>query len=120
MLLVFLSLTALVCLFFFFQAEDGIRYPLVTGVQTCALPILCDQRNLPSELARIEIGNVHPVEQDAPLLRIEKAQEQLEHGGFARARRPDKGYRLAWVKGEGNAVQGLVLGSRGIAERHIV
>ena len=25
---------------FFFQAEEGIRYPLVTGVQTCALPIL--------------------------------------------------------------------------------
>src|SRR5438105_10344176 len=25
---------------FFFQAEDGIRDPLVTGVQTCALPIL--------------------------------------------------------------------------------
>src|SRR5438105_12344916 len=25
---------------FFFQAEDGIRAPLVTGVQTCALPIL--------------------------------------------------------------------------------
>src|SRR5207247_5842036 len=29
---------------FFFQAEDGIRDPLVTGVQTCALPILRDQR----------------------------------------------------------------------------
>src|SRR5438105_15407651 len=27
------------CIFFFFQAEDGIRDPLVTGVQTCALPI---------------------------------------------------------------------------------
>src|SRR5438094_2656025 len=26
-------------LFFFFQAEDGIRYRTVTGVQTCALPI---------------------------------------------------------------------------------
>src|SRR3712207_9169097 len=25
--------------FFFFQAEDGIRYIGVTGVQTCALPI---------------------------------------------------------------------------------
>src|SRR5574340_1348097 len=25
--------------FLFFQAEDGIRYLLVTGVQTCALPI---------------------------------------------------------------------------------
>src|SRR6266536_6379722 len=28
--------------FFFFQAEDGIRDPLVTGVQTCALPISAD------------------------------------------------------------------------------
>src|SRR5690606_40337882 len=27
------------CVFFFFQAEDGIRYFHVTGVQTCALPI---------------------------------------------------------------------------------
>src|SRR6185312_16522467 len=27
-------------LFFFFPAEDGIRALLVTGVQTCALPIL--------------------------------------------------------------------------------
>src|SRR3989441_4562217 len=26
-------------IFFFFQAEDGIRDKLVTGVQTCALPI---------------------------------------------------------------------------------
>src|SRR5688500_19629395 len=26
-------------IFFFFQAEDGIRYYKVTGVQTCALPI---------------------------------------------------------------------------------
>src|SRR5256885_8566136 len=27
------------CIFFFFQAEDGIRDYKVTGVQTCALPI---------------------------------------------------------------------------------
>src|SRR6266496_5195903 len=26
-------------MFFFFQAEDGIRFLYVTGVQTCALPI---------------------------------------------------------------------------------
>src|SRR5258708_31112204 len=31
-------LVGYVC-FFFFQAEDGIRDDLVTGVQTCALPI---------------------------------------------------------------------------------
>src|SRR5207248_8713338 len=29
--------------FFFFQAEDGIRDRTVTGVQTCALPILAAQ-----------------------------------------------------------------------------
>src|SRR5207244_6577744 len=31
--------TTLYIFFFFFQAEDGIRDDLVTGVQTCALPI---------------------------------------------------------------------------------
>src|SRR5574339_671450 len=35
--------------FFFFQAEDGIRYRLVTGVQTCALPIL--ELRLPLEMS---------------------------------------------------------------------
>src|SRR2546421_1678839 len=30
--------------FFFFQAEDGIRDLIVTGVQTCALPISCRER----------------------------------------------------------------------------
>src|SRR5687768_18277775 len=30
-------------LFFFFQAEDGIRDVAVTGVQTCALPIYLEQ-----------------------------------------------------------------------------
>src|SRR5689334_23590942 len=33
----------LCCLFFFFQAEDGIRDGTVTGVQTCALPISFNQ-----------------------------------------------------------------------------
>src|SRR5437867_6869330 len=33
-------LIVVLVLFFFFQAEDGIRDRTVTGVQTCALPIL--------------------------------------------------------------------------------
>src|SRR5258708_14338847 len=33
------SMCSVFCCFFFFQAEDGIRDDLVTGVQTCALPI---------------------------------------------------------------------------------
>src|SRR5205823_9906461 len=32
--------------FFFFQAEDGIRDKLVTGVQTCALPISVETGSL--------------------------------------------------------------------------
>src|SRR5688572_31729539 len=32
------------CIFFFFQAEDGIRDLTVTGVQTCALPISSARR----------------------------------------------------------------------------
>src|SRR6478735_11389326 len=34
----------LLCIFFFFQAEDGIRDYKVTGVQTCALPIYVPDR----------------------------------------------------------------------------
>src|SRR5947207_10615867 len=43
-------------LFFFFQAEDGIRDHCVTGVQTCALPISCPGRwraqSVPTRLVR--------------------------------------------------------------------
>src|SRR5687767_15755114 len=35
----FVILLSFFFFFFFFQAEDGIRDKLVTGVQTCALPI---------------------------------------------------------------------------------
>src|SRR2546430_4526031 len=39
--------------FFFFQAEDGIRDLTVTGVQTCALPILVS-------ISRRVLGEEHP------------------------------------------------------------
>src|SRR2546430_7207817 len=46
-------------MFFFFQAEDGIRDLTVTGVQTCALPILhagsgaaCLHRRPPNDVSR--------------------------------------------------------------------
>src|SRR5205823_10687343 len=41
---------ALLVWFFFYQAEDGIRGKLVTGVQTCALPI--SPRSSPASCAR--------------------------------------------------------------------
>src|SRR2546429_4012514 len=44
LIIVYLTSTSyiyiLILFFFFFQAEDGIRDVAVTGVQTCALPIL--------------------------------------------------------------------------------
>src|SRR5256884_9012014 len=41
---------------FFFQAEDGIRDVAVTGVQTCALPILLLLNETPSVSARRRTG----------------------------------------------------------------
>src|SRR2546429_6311936 len=59
---------ALCC--FFFQAEDGIRDVAVTGVQTCALPIL-------SEVP--EVTPAKPVDQAIPLPQIADRAEQLDH-----------------------------------------
>src|SRR3989441_13352580 len=60
-------------MFFFFQAEDGIRDKLVTGVQTCALPIFDpgDQAGGARERrdrARLEAGGRGRVSCGAPLL----------------------------------------------------
>src|SRR5688500_5002264 len=41
-------------MFFFFQAEDGIRYYKVTGVQTCALPIWLLDRALDALLLELQ------------------------------------------------------------------
>src|SRR5256885_12338006 len=57
-------------LFFFFQAEDGIRDYKVTGVQTCALPICLEDR-VQGELA----GRVAPSDDVAELV----ARERTEH-----------------------------------------
>src|SRR2546429_7096385 len=44
----------MVVFFFFFQAEDGIRDVAVTGVQTCALPIL--QATNPNATSKIGLA----------------------------------------------------------------
>src|SRR2546429_4075471 len=55
--------------FFFFQAEDGIRDVAVTGVQTCALPILSEDwfspvygRKEPSPTLRVTTSASLPFE----------------------------------------------------------
>src|SRR5207245_8844179 len=49
-----ISLFVVFFVYFFFQAEDGIRDATVTGVQTCALPILlfvCVENSCRSQIA---------------------------------------------------------------------
>src|SRR5690349_8855569 len=101
------------CFFFFFQAEDGIRDLYVTGVQTCALPILVslssdarafqDQMLRARSLARIadalwrvdteqgrllfrkawEAAEVADQESDKKLQEEIAKQKSLTGGGFA-------------------------------------
>src|SRR5256885_7527199 len=63
--------------FFFFQAEDGIRYYKVTGVQTCALPI-CPQ---PSDRGR---GRLDPISDD-PFLHEFRVGLHRRRGGLRTA-----------------------------------
>src|SRR2546422_4372698 len=48
----------LVFVFFFFQAEDGIRDVAVTGVQTCALPISSTSPESAQRASLPEMGSV--------------------------------------------------------------
>src|SRR5258708_20969130 len=50
------------CVFFFFKGKGGIRDDLVTGVQTCALPISCHV--YVDEAWRAVVGEPSPMEED--------------------------------------------------------
>src|SRR5947207_730733 len=72
---------ALPIVFFFFQAEDGIRDHCVTGVQTCALPIYARRAFL--EFARLHPE--HPYAPEALLLASELALGKPAEWSAARA-----------------------------------
>src|ERR687889_2058724 len=59
MLLTQLMTILLISFFFFFQAEDGIRDIGVTGVQTCALPILVIDHEILAEGYQVRGDPVH-------------------------------------------------------------
>src|SRR6266404_8400659 len=64
-------------MFFFFQAEDGIRDKLVTGVQTCALPISKIEAGK-LDLERIDMDLRGTVDDVAHLLAIQAHAKGLE------------------------------------------
>src|SRR5207244_5468734 len=55
-----------ICYFFFFQAEDGIRDDLVTGVQTCALPIYQRGSNSPTRSRRANVPSMPSMKSAMP------------------------------------------------------
>src|SRR5207244_9219679 len=69
--------------FFFFQAEDGIRDDLVTGVQTCALPISANSDRPLKEIALA--SDPACAERSAPMRRRSSSILRL-----ARFRVPDR------------------------------
>src|SRR2546429_4634627 len=92
-----------VSVFFFFQAEDGIRDVAVTGVQTCALPIFAaallrlEDLLLPGHLpgllverehAPVQAAEVHAAVPDAQSLvvRLEERSEERRVGKECRSR----------------------------------
>src|SRR5258708_7338781 len=90
--------------FFFFQAEDGIRDDLVTGVQTCALPIY-GRRPAEPDRGRRRAGDDHRNRQ-GPAGDLENAPAGKPHMaaparndplGTVNARRCDK-FRSGFVR----------------------
>src|SRR5260370_10026733 len=75
--------------FFFFQAEDGIRDSSVTGVQTCALPIY---------FARATIGHPRLLRGAGPVGPYQEGQDGEDPRGVARSeeRRVGKECRSRW------------------------
>src|SRR5229473_5916201 len=74
---------------FFFQAEDGIRDKLVTGVQTCALPICRGGCRTPRRRAGVSRGRRAPGG-SRPLARSRRPrrEEARRPALFARRRSP--------------------------------
>src|SRR5256885_79934 len=78
---------------FFFQAEDGIRDYKVTGVQTCALPILLEggsDGQKASFLPKIAAGDLR-----VTLAQLEPNARWDAEGIELQARKDGGGYRLA-------------------------
>src|SRR5437762_11578431 len=85
---------------FFFQAEDGIRDTSVTGVQTCALPIL--------------IGEIRALDPAMPVVMVTQSEDEgtlREAIGIGRASCRERG----WISGVREGVQK----KRGRCERSV-
>src|SRR2546430_5916378 len=86
---------------FFFQAEDGIRYLTVTGVQTCALPI-CSSCSVANTMAAPSLRPANPARaRDWPTSGSPSNQPRSRASGApSPAVRTRRGDRKSVVKGK--------------------
>src|SRR2546429_3029730 len=85
----------MLCVVFFFQAEDGIRDVAVTGVQTCALPISTesDNQHRRADENRAEFQTVHVSSRNAAVAAL--CIFWARRGSLRTARRGSKCLHLA-------------------------
>src|SRR2546430_8716526 len=87
------TISTSIFLFFFFQAEDGIRDLTVTGVQTCALPI-CFPASL-LDCVSLQCGFravAHAEPRCSEQTRCERYRHSFEGGGRRSDRSASSGY----------------------------
>src|SRR5439155_16589953 len=87
-----------ILIYFFFQAEDGIRDGHVTGVQTCALPICRRRRGCADRLGEpVTLPELHPGDQrDRAAADPVEQRHHLRHRGRSEERRVGKECRCWW------------------------
>src|SRR5690606_40414715 len=96
----FVNCSTWICFFFFFQAEDGIRDFHVTGVQTCALPILdglveqegVGRRQVPLQVVALTHDEGDPAQQ----ILVTFPGLIPEYPGRSEERRVGKEWRSQW------------------------
>src|SRR4051794_41427829 len=76
--------------FFFFQAEDGIRDGRVTGVQTCALPILTSQENSDSFENLMPGFSKHKKPADRKSTRLNSSHPSISYAVFCLKKKKKK------------------------------
>src|SRR5688572_32111631 len=84
-------------IFFFFQAEDGIRDLTVTGVQTCALPIFAHSRNQPNAAAKSRAMKAPPNTPRRAPCHPGKSTRLAESTNRSEERRVGKEWRSRWT-----------------------
>ncbi|MCY1291635.1 hypothetical protein D9M70_408320 [compost metagenome] len=101
----------------------------VTGLGTAVADVVLDaaeeqrrilryQGKASAQVGGVELIQLRTFHQDGALLRVEEAQQQLEHRRLASPRRPHQGQGLAGTHVQADAVQGVHFGAAGVGEAH--